>query len=90
MSFKITITNNENGEVITSVEDAKAIIGAITTDEHTQVCGLTDCNGNLILNALDGVETAKKTILKSNPILRLMFALKDEIKPDEETKPDED
>lgn len=89
MSFKITIVNNENGEVMTSVENAKAIIGAITTDEHTQVVGVTNCTTNLLLNALNGVDNAKKEILKRNPLLKLYYTLKD-IEADKDTKTNED
>lgn len=61
MSFKITIINNENGEVIAHEEDALAIVGAIKTEEYTQRIGFTSCDPFILAETIVGAE---KTICK--------------------------
>ena len=82
MSFKITITNNENGEVLLDDENAVAIIGAVVNGEHTAVLGYTNCQGNDLMNAVMGVDQARDAILDNNPMAKLLYGLK-ELMPDE-------
>lgn len=76
MSYKITIVDNENGNVLLNEENAKAIIGAVTNDEHTACLGFTACKANDFLNALFGVDAAKDALLKNNPKIEARYALK--------------
>lgn len=76
MSYKITIVDNDNGNILLDEENAKAIIGAVTNDEHTACLGYTDCKANDFLNALCGVDDVKDALLKNNPKIGAMYALK--------------
>lgn len=76
MSYKITIVDNDNGNVLLNEENANAIIGAITNGEHTACVAHTKCNANDLLNAVCGVDTAKDALLKDNPRVGAMYALK--------------
>lgn len=75
MSFKVTITNNKNGEVIVNEENAVAIIGAIGNEEGTHSIGLTACDaislGDAILAAEDVISQ-----LKTDPRVKLVLELK--------------
>lgn len=64
MSFKITIINNEDGEVLVNEENAVAIIGAVTTKKHTASLGYTSCDAMELANAVCGADKAKDSILK--------------------------
>lgn len=75
MSFKITIINNEDGEVLVNEENAVAIIGAVTTEEHTACLGYTSCNAMELANAVRGADNAKDSILKKSPMVKLLCEL---------------
>ena len=83
MSFKITIIGNDNGDVIFEEENAKAIIGGVTTDERTGCIVHTAGNRNHILNAVNGAEEAKKELFKADPLLGVLYAL-GKLVPDED------
>lgn len=57
MSFKVTITNNKNGEVIVNEENAVAIVGAVANKQNIAKIGLTDCNTLYLANVILGAET---------------------------------
>ncbi len=76
MSYKVTIINNENNEVLLDLSDARAIIGAVSEEEGTHCLGFTNCNGGILLSTLDGVDTAKDSILKNSPEVAKMYMLK--------------
>ena len=84
MSFKITITNNDDGEVIVNEENAVAIIGAVTTNEHTTCLAYTKCNLIDLFNAIAGTDKAKESILADKPMLKVLFAAQKELKKDED------
>lgn len=83
MSFKITITNNDDGEVIVNEENAVAIIGAVTTNEHTACLAYTKCNLIDLFNAIIGTDKAKESILADKPMLKVLFAAQ-KLKKDED------
>lgn len=76
MSYKITIIDNENGEVFLNEENAKAIIGAIASEEGVHCVSHVKCNGLELLAALEGTDRAKDTLLKKHPELQMPYALK--------------
>ena len=65
MSFKITITDNKNGEVILNEKNAVAIIGAVTTKEKTSGLGYTKCNAFEIIEAICGAESVISKLKKT-------------------------
>lgn len=75
MSYKITIVDNKDGKVLLEEENAKAIIGSVVNDEHVACLAHIACTNNDILNALSGVESAKKALFDANPLLKLIHAL---------------
>ena len=77
MSYKITIINNENGEVIANEENAVAIVGAIGNEDTTHALGLTECNGKQLFCALSAVEKVKKGLLENHPEIELMLMIKE-------------
>lgn len=74
MSYKVTITNNETGEVLINEENAVAIVGAIGNEIGTHSIGFTACNaisiGNAILAAEDIISQ-----LKTEPGIKLVLEL---------------
>ena len=77
MSFKITITNNENGEVLFDDDNAVAIIGSVVNGEHRSVLGYTDCKVNDLMNAIMGVDEARDAVFDKNPMAKLLYGLKE-------------
>lgn len=75
MSYKITIVDNKDGKVLFEEENAKAIIDSVVNDEHVACLVHTACTSNDILNALSGVESAKKALFDGNPLLKLIYEL---------------
>lgn len=88
MSFKITIINNDNGEVIASEENAKAIIGAIIGEEHTNSFAFTSCTSMEMLCCIEGVDKAKKSLFKKEPKLEIFYHLANKFRV-KDTKDDE-
>lgn len=76
MSFKITITNNDNGKVLFNEENARAIIGSVVNEENTATLGYTNCNGNDLLNAILGVDRVRDAILEKNPTAKMLYGMK--------------
>lgn len=76
MSYKITVINNDTGEVVVNEENVKVILGAITTEENTGVLVQTAASANEILNALDGVEESKALLFTKFPTLKLIDAFR--------------
>lgn len=76
MKFKITVTNNENGEVLFNEENAAAIIGAINSKKGTRGIGFFSCDvisiGKAILAAEDAISQTKRKFPKADASLRLM------------------
>lgn len=76
MSFKITIIDNDTGKVTLNEENARVILGAITTEETTGVLVQTAGSSNEVLNALDGIDEAKALLLNKFPTLKLFDAFR--------------
>ena len=76
MSFKITIINNENGDVLVNEENAVEIIGEVKNKEETACLGFTSCNGIQLLEVVEGNDKAKREILNNSPHIKLMYDLK--------------
>lgn len=76
MSYKITITNNKNGEVLVNEENAVAIVGAVTNKQETAKIGFTDCNTLCLANSILGAETVISEIKNEVPAVDLLLQLK--------------
>ena len=76
MNFKITVTNNENGEVLVNEENAVAIIGAIESEQGTRGMGFISCDvislGRAILAAENVISRTKRKFPEVDAPLRLM------------------
>lgn len=83
MSFKITITDNNNGEVLFNEENARVIIGSIVNKDKTAVLAHIAGNGNDVMNAIFGVDGAKDAVFKDQPTAKLLYGLK-ALLPDED------
>ena len=83
MSFKVTIINNENGEVLVNEENAVAVIGAITNADHTQGVGYTNCNALRLAESVRGARASISALLKSHPEIELLVRLAGVISSDE-------
>lgn len=89
MSYKITITNNKNGEVLVNEENAVAIVGAVTNKQETAKIGFTDCNTLCLANSILGAETVISEIKNEVPAVDLLLQLKamdDKTKANNEVK----
>lgn len=89
MSYKITITNNKNGEVVVNEENAVAIVGAVTNKQETAKIGFTDCNTLYLANSILGAETVISEIKNEVPAVDLLLQLKameDKIKANNEVE----
>ena len=76
MSFKITITNNDNGEVLLNEENAVAIIGAVTSEERTAEIGFVNCQTRFLLPALEGAQNAIDDAIGKDKRLEVALSLK--------------
>lgn len=76
MSFKITITDNDNGKVLFNEENARVIIGSVVNDDKTATLAYTACNGNDLMNAIFGVDRARDAVLEREPKAKLLYGLK--------------
>lgn len=56
MSYKVTITNNETGEVLVNEENAVAIVGAIGNEQGTRSIVFTDCDAISLGDAISAAE----------------------------------
>lgn len=61
MSYKVTITDNETGEVLVNEENAVAIVGAIGNEQGTRSIGFTACDA---ISLGDAIMMAEKIISK--------------------------
>lgn len=76
MSYKITITNNKDGEVLVNEENAVAIVGAVVNKQETAKIGFTDCNTLCLANAILGAETVISEIKNEVQAVDLLLQLK--------------
>lgn len=76
MSYKITITNNKNGEVMVNEENAVAIVGAVVNKQNIAKIGFTDCNTLHLANAILGAEAVISEIKNEEPSVDLLLRLK--------------
>lgn len=78
MSFKITITNNETGEILVNNENAVAIVGAITDyGEITREIGFTCCNALNLASVVHGAESVISQIKRESPEVEFLLQLKE-------------
>lgn len=81
MSFKITITNNENGEVLVNEENAVAIIGAFATENGTAQMGFCACNSFDICRTINAAKKSIRSVETADPknsALSQLFDMLDE------------
>ena len=82
MSLKITIIDNESGEILVNKENATAIIGAVTEGETTSSFSYIRGNGEDFMSTIFGVDKARDSALESEPIAKLLYGMK-KLMPDE-------
>lgn len=75
MSYKVTITNNKNGEVIVNEENAVAIVGAIGNEQGTRSIVFTDCDAISLGDAISAAEYVISQ-LKTDPGVKSVLELK--------------
>ena len=75
MSFKIVITDNDNGKVLVNEENAVAILGSFTTEENTAQIGFCKCNAVKLANAVHGANKVIQEIKNENPELEMIEKL---------------
>ena len=76
MSYKITIINNKNGEIIVNEENAVAIVGTVVNKQNIDKIGFTDCNALDLANAILAAETVISEIKNEVPAVDLLLQLK--------------
>ena len=77
MNYKITITNNETGEILMDNENAVAIVGAITDEEKTMEIGFINCNALNLAGAVIGAESVISQIKRESPEVEVLLQLKE-------------
>ena len=76
MSYKITVTNNETGEIVVYNENAVAIIGAITDENKTSCILFTYCDVPNLACTVDGAESVISRIKREVPEIKARLQLK--------------
>jgi hypothetical protein len=84
MSFKIVITDNENGKELVNIDNAKAIIGEIVDDENTNEMCFCRCNSLHIASVVSGASGVVSKIKNKNPEIGLLLKLKEVFGEDNE------
>lgn len=76
MSFKITIVDNDNGQVIYKEDNAIAILGAVNNGEST--CGMVNvkCSEGDIFCAVATTEEVLENVKKEHPNIEGALAMK--------------
>lgn len=77
MSFKITITNNENGAVLVNEENAVAIIGAFAMENGTAQMGFCACNAFDICRTINAAKKSIRNVEAADPKLSALSELFD-------------
>lgn len=72
MSFKITITNNETGEVLVSHDNVRAILGGISLQDGARGIALTSCPIFDVAQCANAAEKAVNAIKAHHPELHLL------------------
>ena len=76
MSYKVTITNNENGKVLVDDENAVAIVGAIGNVQGTCSIGFIDCDAISLRDAISEAEDIISKIKNEVPAVDVLLQLK--------------
>lgn len=77
MSFKIVITDNENGKEIVNNDNVKAIIGAFADDEkNAQMC-FCKANSQTLTSAVVGARKVISKIINENPEIKIFTSLEE-------------
>lgn len=76
MSYKVTITNNENGIVLIDEENAVAIVGAVANKQITAKIGFAGCNALYLADAILGAEDVISELKNQVPIVDVLLQLK--------------
>lgn len=77
MSYKVTITNNETGEVAHEYDDVVCIIGAYGSDDGVCETSMIKTNAVVAAATLKKAKAAVENTLKKFPHLSLAMALVD-------------
>jgi hypothetical protein len=72
MSFKITITNNETGEVLVSHDNVGAILGGLALPDGARGIALTSCAIFDVARCANAAEKALHAIRQHHPELHLL------------------
>ena len=76
MSYKITITNNETGEILGENDNAVAIIGAITDEKKTSCILFACCDAPDLACTVDGAENVISRIKRELPEIKAILQLR--------------
>ena len=76
MSYKITITNNETGEILIDNDNAVAIVGAISDEKKTTGILFTCCDAPNLACTVDGAESVISRIKREVPEIKAILQLK--------------
>lgn len=77
MSFKVTIINNENGDVLVHEENADVIIGSIHAGEGNRAMGFTAANAFAICESIRAAEAVSTELQQRNPELGMLLQFMD-------------
>lgn len=86
MSFKIVITDNDNGNVLVNEENAVAILGSFTNKENTAQMGFCKCSSVKLACAVQGANEVIQMIKNENPEIELIAKLGELFKKSSEDK----
>ena len=75
MSFKIVITDNDNGKVLVNEENAVAILGSFVNEEKTVQMGFCKCNSVELACAVREADEVIRKIKSKKPELELLEKL---------------
>ena len=76
MSYKVTITDNETGEVLVNEENAVVIVGAIGNEQGTRSIGFTACDAISLGDAISMAENIISKIKNAVPIVDVLLQSK--------------
>lgn len=77
MSYKIVITDNDNGKVLVNEENAVAILGSFTNEESPAQMGFCKCNSVKLACTVCGANEVIQTIKNENPRIGILLEMEE-------------
>ncbi len=71
MSYKVTIINNENGDVLIDTHNADAVLGSVCYEGGVAEMGFISCSALTALCGIKAMDAVKENLIENIPQLKL-------------------